>query len=267
MCLLALFFRAHPDAPLVVAANRDERLARAAGPVQILRASPPRVLGGRDLVAGGTWLAVGEQGLVAGLTNRPSPEGRDPSRRSRGELPMLALARTHADARSAATALAATVLCRDYHPGWMLLADRAAAFSVEIGESQRPVVRELGPGLHVLENRPLEAGSAKAAAVRRRLQAAPSWRGAALERELGRLLGSHEPPGPEDAPEHTNDEPGRPAATLAACVHAGIYGTRSALIVTVPADAQARPRVLYADGPACTAPFADVSGLWCGPES
>jgi uncharacterized protein with NRDE domain len=254
MCLLALFFRAHPDAPLVVAANRDERLARAAGPVQILRASPPRVLGGRD--------------LVAGLTNRPSPEGRDPSRRSRGELPMLALARTHADARSAATALAATVLCRDYHPGWMLLADRAAAFSVEIGESQRPVVRELGPGLHVLENRPLEAGSAKAAAVRRRLQAAPSWRGAALERELGRLLGSHEPPGPEDAPEHANDEPGRPAATLAACVHAGIYGTRSALIVTVPADAQARPRVLYyADGPACTAPFMDVSGLWCGPES
>ena len=44
--------------------------------------------GGRDLMAGGTWLAVNDHGVVAGLTNKPAEEGRDPSKRSRGEIPL-----------------------------------------------------------------------------------------------------------------------------------------------------------------------------------
>src|SRR5690242_18553648 len=113
MCLLAVLFHAHPDAPLVIAANRDEWLARPAAPMGLLRAANdprlvgvpppgaltsggppappaprPRIAGGRDLLAGGTWLAIGEHGVIAGLTNRPTAAGRDASKRSRGELPM-----------------------------------------------------------------------------------------------------------------------------------------------------------------------------------
>src|SRR4051812_21870404 len=107
MCLLVALSRVHPDAPLVFAANRDEWLARAATPMEVLRASPrPRTIGGRDTVAGGTWLAVNEAGVVAALTNRP------PARlgavvtapKSRGELPMF-LSRFES-AREAASAFA-----------------------------------------------------------------------------------------------------------------------------------------------------------------
>src|SRR5580700_3122857 len=88
MCLLVVVSRLDPGAPLVVGANRDEQLARPAVAMTVLRAAHPRILGGRDEEAGGTWLAVNEHGVVAGLTNRPSPDGRDPAKRSRGELPL-----------------------------------------------------------------------------------------------------------------------------------------------------------------------------------
>src|SRR5262245_17160908 len=130
MCLLIVAFRVHPDAPLVVAANRDEWLARPALAMDVLRDADPRVLGGRDLLAGGTWLAVSERGLVAGLTNLPAPTGRDPGKRSRGELPLrLALAPTAAEA---AAAFAREVRPADYNPCWLLVADRATAHYLDL---------------------------------------------------------------------------------------------------------------------------------------
>src|SRR5439155_546345 len=75
-----------PSWPLVVAANRDEYLARPAAPPTLLRETPPRAFGGRDLTAGGTWLGVSEVGLVAGMLNRRSTVPPDPACRSRGQL-------------------------------------------------------------------------------------------------------------------------------------------------------------------------------------
>jgi uncharacterized protein with NRDE domain len=93
MCLLVVVSRLDPAAPLVLGANRDERMDRPAVAATVLRPVGPRIIGGLDEETGGTWLALNEHGVVAGLTNRPSPDGRDPSKRSRGELP-LALADT-----------------------------------------------------------------------------------------------------------------------------------------------------------------------------
>ena len=77
MCLIALAIGQHPRYPLVIAANRDEYLQRPAAPLdwwQPAQAAAP-VLGGRDLQAGGTWMALGANGRIAMLTNV-----RDPSR-------------------------------------------------------------------------------------------------------------------------------------------------------------------------------------------
>ena len=87
MCLLIALSGVVPGAPLIVAANRDEFYRRPAVTMTTLRDADPRVLGGRDELAGGTWLAVNEHGVVAGLTNQPAPGGRDLTKRSRGELP------------------------------------------------------------------------------------------------------------------------------------------------------------------------------------
>jgi uncharacterized protein with NRDE domain len=68
MCLILLAWHAHPDYPLVVAANRDEFFARPSAPATFWEESP-QVLAGRDLEAGGTWLGVSRTGRFAALTN------------------------------------------------------------------------------------------------------------------------------------------------------------------------------------------------------
>ena len=98
MCLLIVLHRVYKEAPLLLAANRDEFLARSADPMRVHRKENPRILGGRDEQAGGTWLAVNDRGLFAGLTNHPS-SSRLPDKKSRGELP-LALAH-YKDAKQA----------------------------------------------------------------------------------------------------------------------------------------------------------------------
>ncbi len=75
----------HPDYPLILAANRDEFHAR---PTQSARwwADKPDILGGRDLQAGGTWLAVSRSGRFATVTNFRDAMPTDPRHRSRGHL-------------------------------------------------------------------------------------------------------------------------------------------------------------------------------------
>ncbi|MBM3268958.1 MAG: NRDE family protein, partial [Candidatus Sericytochromatia bacterium] len=163
MCLLVALHAAVPGFPLVVAANRDEFLERPAEAMAVLRERGPRILGGRDLLAGGTWLAVSDRGLFAALTNFPSPV-RDPARRSRGELP-LALA-AHASAGDAVTAFCREFRPADFNPAWILVGDRHALWYIDFTAGDFPLARQLPPGIHVLENRPLDEPGGKSEAVR-----------------------------------------------------------------------------------------------------
>jgi uncharacterized protein with NRDE domain len=85
MCLIVAAVGAFAHYPLIVAANRDEQHAR---PAQAAAWWPdaPRVLGGRDLSAGGTWLAIDRGGRFAAVTNIRDLKGRRPGLRSRGSL-------------------------------------------------------------------------------------------------------------------------------------------------------------------------------------
>src|SRR6266536_3537682 len=55
--------------PLIIAANRDEHYDRPSAPPALLN-TQPKIIAGRDLRAGGTWLGVNETGLIAGILNR-----------------------------------------------------------------------------------------------------------------------------------------------------------------------------------------------------
>ena len=256
MCLLAIMHRIHPEAALIVAANRDEALSRQAIAMTVLQEQGPRILGGRDLLAGGTWLAINEHGVLAGLTNRPS-RGAATGLRSRGELP-LALA-THPTAAAAVTAFSEQFSPADFAPGWLLVGDRNDLFSLDMTGGNRPEVKPLAAGSHVLENRPPGTRSAKVEQTTAALRASLSLGGQALQEHLGKMLGDHTvPPGAGvPAPGETTPREGRQQT---ACVHAGPYGTRSALIALV--GEQPRPRLWSADGPPCRAPLQPVSHLW-----
>lgn len=85
MCLILVAFRSDADYPLVVAANRDEFHAR---PAQKADWWPDNrdLLGGRDLQAGGTWLAVHRSGKFAAVTNYRDADASKRGNRSRGHL-------------------------------------------------------------------------------------------------------------------------------------------------------------------------------------
>lgn len=85
MCLVVLAFRVHPEYPLIVAGNRDEFHARPtldAG----WWTDEPAIAGGRDLSAGGTWLAASRQGRFATVTNVAGRAATAARIRSRGHL-------------------------------------------------------------------------------------------------------------------------------------------------------------------------------------
>ena len=237
MCTLALAFHADRRWPLVVAANRDERLGRPSED-WALRAPPgaPRHAAPRDALAGGTWIGVGASGLFAGITNFHASPGHppDPDRRSRGELVSRVLAGPSADS---ARELASRTEGGAYNPFHLLVADaRSAVLWWDDGDSS--AIEDLGPGLHVATERDPRGRDPRGEALRARWPVDPS------PARLRELLASHEPP------------PG-----LGTCIHLGdVYGTRSSAVIRL-APGLRHSELLASDGPPCTTPFEDRSDL------
>ena len=85
MCLVVFAWNAHKDYRLILAANRDEFHGR---PTEDAAWWPdnPDMLAGRDLQAGGTWLAISRSGHFATVTNYREQSFTKGEHRSRGEL-------------------------------------------------------------------------------------------------------------------------------------------------------------------------------------
>lgn len=85
MCLIVFAWKQHPAYRLILAANRDEFHAR---PTQDAHWWPdrPNILAGRDLQAGGTWLALSRTGRFATVTNYREQAFTKAHHNSRGEL-------------------------------------------------------------------------------------------------------------------------------------------------------------------------------------
>lgn len=143
MCTLILLRRPGHAWPLILAANRDERLDRAWDPPAAHWPAHPEVIGGRDRAAGGTWMAM-RDGVVAAVLNRPGSLGPAPGKRSRGELPLLALAEGEA---AAAAARIAALDAGQWRPFNLVVADARDAFFLRgLGEGE-PQMMALSEGV------------------------------------------------------------------------------------------------------------------------
>lgn len=86
MCLINFNIGSHDKYKMIIAANRDEFYSRPTAPVHYWE-DHPNILGGRDLKAQGTWLAVSKSGKIGALTNIRTPEEMTAeAKKSRGEL-------------------------------------------------------------------------------------------------------------------------------------------------------------------------------------
>src|SRR6185369_6656763 len=149
MCLIIVAHRVSPRFPLVIAANRDEdhlRPSRAAHAWD----EAPDVTGGRDLLAGGSWLAIRRGGRWAAVTNLRG-SAKQPDARSRGAL-VAGFVLGDATPIGYARAIAREA---DAYAGFHLLAGIAgellAYFATGLDDA-----RELPAGIHGVSNGPLE---------------------------------------------------------------------------------------------------------------
>jgi uncharacterized protein with NRDE domain len=85
MCLIFIGLKKHPAFKLIIAANRDEFYNRRTAAASYWT-DHPEILGGRDLEAGGTWLAINKKGRISMITNFRDPMNINPNAPSRGQL-------------------------------------------------------------------------------------------------------------------------------------------------------------------------------------
>jgi len=243
MCTLHLFFQVFPDAPALLAANRDEDLDRPWEPPALL-STEPAVLGPRDVTAGGTWLGVNEFGLLAALANHEGTlsAGRLPSLCSRGAVVLDALREKDADA-ACGLAQRTAPACKSYT---LLLADVRRAFVVDRSPAGTRV-HLLEPGCHVITNARFRApGDPKAARSSARMRELADGGAVPTPEVLFRFLADHEPPSHGVTP---------------LCIHPAPpsrFGTSSASVVEIRRDGSLG-RYCFAPGPPCSVGWRDVA--------
>lgn len=237
MCLLIVLRGASADHPIVVAANRDERIDRAASPPGLFVGRRHRQLSPRDRLAGGTWLAVDERCRFAGITNIAGT-ALMPEAPSRGHLPHLALDQPDID--SAVTAVRQHVGATPHAAFQLVVCDgrrtivvrhKAGAFDVvEWSPSLLVVTNEHPPG--VLELRGVAGATAAGIDLTRRLDL---LQGLLKDRGLG---GGH-----------------------VVCKRGDTYGTVSSSVLAIPARDPLQLVWRYAPGPPDVTPYRSYGNL------
>jgi len=192
----------------------------------------PRVLGGRDLEGGGTWLGVSEQGRLAVVTNL------------RGQGPPLAdapsrgrLARDFLAGEGPYTEFGAADLAR-FNPMNLIVADANGARFY----ANRPSasVRDLAPGLYGLSNGDLDAPWPKTERLKAALAA---WLGGSNHDSQALLaaLGDETRPSDAELPS-TGLDLERERLVSPIFIRNELYGTRCSTVVRI--DAAGRGEIL-----------------------
>ncbi len=222
MCLLVFALRTHPRLPLIVAGNRDEFHAR---PTQAAHWWPdkPDIVGGRDLQAGGTWLAAHRSGRFAAVTNHRDARRERSGLRSRGHLVTGFL-----DADGGAMRYVESIDGNAYAGFNLLVADgRSAGYLSNRGGG----LRELQPGVYGLSNATLDEPWTKVTRTRSRL-ADLVRKDDVNESSLIRLLGDREKASADEVETNGLSFSMAHALTAPFIVHPE-YGTRCSTVMTI----------------------------------
>jgi uncharacterized protein with NRDE domain len=261
MCTAILLRRPGHAWPLIFAGNRDEMRDRPWQPPARHWPDRPELVAGLDETSGTSWGGVNDWGVTAAVLNRYGSLGRDPAKRSRGELVLEAL--DHAEAREAARALA-DLEPAAYRSFNLVVADAREAYWVRnLGDAETPHgkppervgVQAIPQGLHMLTAWDLND------------QRCPR-----IFRYVDRFLTApHPDPDADDwtawqalLADAEADPPDRPTAAMCFETESG-FATLSSSLIALPAppqrlDQEPHPaEFLFAPGPPCTTAFAPVA--------
>ncbi len=222
MCLILVAWRAHPEYPLVVAANRDEFFKRPTAAAALWPGG--EILAGRDLQAGGTWMGMSTSGRFAALTNFRDPTRNREGQASRGQLVADFLT---ADETPLAWLERQRTQAASYNPFNLLVGDDGslACLSSISGE-----IRLLEPGVYGLSNHLLDTPWPKVEAAKSSL--AHALTALPDDGPLFDLL-RDDAIHPDEALPRTGVSPDWERLLSSAFVKAPGYGTRSSTVLIV----------------------------------
>ena len=231
MCLIVFAKDAHPDYPLVFAANRDEFYARPTAAAHFWEEAPD-VLAGRDERAGGTWMGITERGRWAAVTNVRTPEEIDtpkPAAPSRG-----ALVANYLKGEDELAAYMEGIVPARYN-GFNLLAgtpERLLYLSnYGAGGVQEAGAQEVAAGIHGLSNAHLDTPWPKVERMKKRFAASLS-ESAVEPAALLDLLRDPEP-APDAALPDTGVEQEWERVLSAPFIISPAYGTRASTVLLI----------------------------------
>jgi uncharacterized protein with NRDE domain len=149
MCLIFISVEDHPRYKLIVAANRDEFYQRRTAAADYWQ-DHPEILGGRDLEAKGTWMAINKNGRIAMVTNYRDIRNIKPTAPSRGALVTDYLL----EAGSPENYLNQLAVRDETYNGYNLIAGNPEELWYH--SNYKKGVYKLSPGLHGLSNHLLD---------------------------------------------------------------------------------------------------------------
>jgi len=249
MCTVIIYRDPKSPWPTLVAANRDEMSGRSWRPPARHWGEHPHVIAGIDDEAGGTWMGVNDDGVVAAVLNRPGSLGPAEGKRSRGELPLEAL--SHSEAKEAAEALA-HLDGRAYRSFNLVIADALDAFWLRsTGDTSKIEANIIPPGLSMVTANDLNDRSSSRIA-----RYLPKFQDAALPApDRDDWLAWSELIGCREADDEAS---GRGAMTVG---RQSGFGTVCSSLVALPGPDRfgEKPKWLFAKGPPDITPFEPVS--------
>ncbi len=217
MCVVGFQWLPGSQEPLLLLGNRDEYYKRPTAPLAWWEGG--RILAGRDLQAGGTWLGVTRTGRVAVLTNFRDPTLIRPNGPSRGQLPVRFL---EGDASASAFLEGLRPEAASYSPFNLLLYDGEDLLGYE-SRGDRMVRFE--PGIHAVSNGAFDEPWPKVERLKEQL--------AQVGKDLGALLEvlQDDRPFPDACLPHTGVSLDWERVLSPLFIRTPTYGTRAATIL------------------------------------
>jgi len=253
VCIVVFAYKAHPGYRLILGANRDEFYDRPTAPMAYWD-SAPEILGGRDLLRGGTWLGITTGGRFGLVTNYRDSVARFGSAPSRGGLVTAFLQSSRPPAEYLRDL---EPRANDYEGFNLLLGDGEDLWLFSNRDGR---IRRIQPGIYGLSNHVLDTPWPK---VRRgkRMMKNLLKRASPAPPDLFELLEDRHQPPDEELPD-TGVGLARERMLAPIFVESDTYGTRSSTALLIGADS----RVTIAEKTHGTPEGSTVVYRWLQPE-
>ncbi len=226
MCLIVFGRNIHPKYKLILVANRDEFYAR---PTEVANfwEGPNKILAGKDLEAGGTWMGINRFGHLAAVTNYRDPASYQKDKVSRGEIPInfLKMNESTVDYLAQLRANAST------YNGYNLLAlDQEQLIHYNNQQDKETTIEN---GIHAISNATLDTPWPKVTRAKELFRSVVD--GTFTHDQLIKMMGDTQTASAEKLPD-TGIPKNLEMAISSMCIRTEKYGTCSTSAITISTD-------------------------------